>query len=147
MRTLDKIKIATRKKVKPTNISKLEWANAVNWTIEAWKCYLNGQKWVHEFEVLCPEQYFMLIDAEGQLILPELKNVKFANNEPNREWSNRLRKQIIEMRARGEWNESMEWTKVLRQLVRFHGVSPNQDALEKNKAIKGHKLIRIKSAA
>lgn len=146
MYSIADIKQNTRQKNKPANLSKMEWVSSVNWTIEAWKCHLNGQKWIHEFVINCPEQYHMLLDEKGEFILPNLKKVRFADNEANRDWAVVLRKQIIEMRERGEWNESIEWTKVLRQLMKFQGSSPNEDLL-KNKAVRGHKLIRIKSAA
>jgi hypothetical protein len=147
MRNLEEIKLKVRKKNKPAYVSKSNWANSINWTIEAWKCYMNGQKWIHDFVVTCPEHYFMLLDENGKFILPELKTVRFENNEANNSWSKELRLQISEMRDRGEWNESIEWTKVLRQLVKFQGVTPNQDRLVQTKTIKGHRLIRIKPAA
>lgn len=146
MKTFEEIKAASRQKTKPGMISKGEWANAVNWTIEAWKCYLNGQIWIHDFVIKCPEQYFLMLNEKGQFIFP-LKSIRFENNEANRAWAVRLRNGIQEMRLKGEWNESVEWTKVLRQLVSYQGISPNQDALKKHQAVKGHKLIRIKSAA
>ena len=67
MRNLGDIKLAVRKKNKPEYMSKLEWANSINWTIEAWKCYVHGQKWIHDFVITCPEQYFLLLDAKGNL--------------------------------------------------------------------------------
>lgn len=146
MKTLEEFKAIARQKTKPSNISKQEWANAINWSIEAWKCHLDGQTWIHDFVIKCPEQYYLMVNERGQFLFP-LKNVQFANNDANKAWAVRLRKSIQEMRAKGEWNESMEWTKVLRQLVSFQGVSPNQEALKKNKTVKGYKLIRIKSAA
>lgn len=147
MYSLADIKQSTRQKNKPSNLSKMEWVSSVNWTIEAWKCYLNGQKWIHEFVITCPEQYLMLLNDKGQFILPDLKKVRFEDNQANRLWSSKLQKQISEMRDRGEWNESLEWTKVLNQLVKNQGSSPNQDSFAKSKSVKGYKLIRIKSAA
>ncbi|MFT4754539.1 MAG: hypothetical protein ACI85Q_002098 [Salibacteraceae bacterium] len=147
MNNLNKIKSVVRTKNKPAGISKRVWANSINWTIEAWKCYISGQNWIHDFIITCPEQYLLMINEHGVFILPELKSVKFEDNEANKAWSLKLRNQIIEMRDRGEWNESIEWTKVLRQLVKFQGISPNQENLLKRKSVKGHRLIRIKPAA
>ncbi|MGB0806627.1 MAG: hypothetical protein ACPGRC_08050 [Salibacteraceae bacterium] len=147
MYSIADIKQNTRQKNKPSNLSKMQWVSSINWTIEAWKCYLNGQKWIHDFVITCPEQYHMLLNDKGQLILPDLKAVRFEDNEANRAWAKLLRSQIIEMRDRGEWNESIEWTKVLRQLVKSQGTSPNENGIVKQKAVKGHKLIRIKPAA
>mgnify|MGYP000520336837 CR=1 FL=1 len=146
MKTIHQIKAVSRQKNKPSNVSKVEWANAINWTIEAWKCHLKGQTWIHDFVIKCPEQYFLMLNEKGQFIFP-LKSVRFEDNDANTAWAVRLRHGIQEMRIKGEWNESMEWTKVLRQLIRYQGVSPNQDALKKRQAIKGYKLIRIKPAA
>ena len=134
MKTLQDVKSTARKKTTPANISKQEWASAVNWAIEAWKCHLNGQNWIHDFVVKCPEQYELMVNEKGNFLFP-LKNVQFANNEANKAWAVRLRSAIQEMRAKGEWNESIEWAKVWRQLVSFQGNSPNQEALKRQKKV------------
>ena len=147
MRSLNKIKSTIRQKNKPLNLTKLQWVNSVNWTIEAWKCYLGNQVWAHDFVITCPEQYLMMLNEKGMFILSDIKNVRFADNEANKAWELVLKNQIYEMRSRGEWNESIEWTKVLRQLVRCQGISPNEENFLRKKTIKGHRLIRIKTAA
>jgi len=145
--SIEKIKRAVRQKAKPSHISSMEWANAMNWNIEAWKCYFNGQKWVHQFEVCCPEQYDMLIDKKGKFILP-LEQVSFRDNEINKLWTKRLQNQIVDMQEKGEWNEALQWRKLYNRIQSFQRATPNEDHFKKTKTtVKGHRLIRIKSAA
>jgi hypothetical protein len=145
--SIEKIKRTARQKSKPVNVSSSDWANAMNWNIEAWKCYFDGQKWVHQFEVCCPEQYYMLIDKKGKFILP-LSQVCFSENELNKLWLKRLESQIMDMQEKGEWNEALQWRKLYNRIQKFQLPTPNEDHFKKSKkTIKGHRLIRINVAA
>jgi hypothetical protein len=148
MISIQNIKTIARQKSKPASVSSSAWANAMNWNIEAWKCHLNGQKWAHDFVICCPEQYLMLLDKKGRFILSNPELIQFNDNVANREWAKRLVIQIADMQARGEWNEALIWSKLFTQITRFQRPTPNENKLAKTKkVIKGHRLIRIKSAA
>ncbi len=143
----NKIKEA-RKKNAPMNVSPSEWANAMNWSIEAWKCILSGQKWVHDFEICCPEQYYMLINRKGEFILSEAENVSFSNSLANKNWVKNLENQVADMRARNEWMEALQWMKLIEKINQNPLPTPNEtDFIKTKNVVKGHKLIRIKSAA
>jgi hypothetical protein len=137
-----------RSKSKPTHVSTIEWANSVNWTIEAWKCHLSGQKWVHSFTICCPEQYALLTDENGRFILENVKDLRFSTNLANRLWMNRLEAQIQEMKANDEWLESIAWSRLLDKIREsFPEVIVPQTKYPTKRVVKGHRLIRIKVAA
>lgn len=142
------IKNAARKKNTPELVKPSVWANAVNWTIEAWNCYLKGQKWTHGFEICCPEQYYLLLNDKGTFILEDTNGLTFTNNLANAKWMQQLQAQIIEMQTKGEWVEAFRWTKLLKKIKGNVKPTPNEDHLVRTKApIKGQRLIRINSAA
>lgn len=148
MSAIQNIQSQARQKSKPSQVSPTAWANAVNWNIEVWKCYLKGQTWTHELEICCKEQYEMLLNKEGRLILPNVRMVRFKDNVANKEWVKQLTVQITDMRDKGEWNESLVWSRLLARIVIFQKPTPNEEGLKKGKLkVKGHKLIRIKTAA
>jgi hypothetical protein len=148
MISIQSIKTEARQKNKPTVVSSTDWANAINWTIEAWKCHLNGQKWAHDFEVCCPEQYYMLLDDNGKLILSNPESITFSDTLANREWITKLSHQIADMRAKGEWTEAAEWVKLLNLVSQNQSYTPNEDAyIKRKKSVKGYRLIRIKNVA
>tara|TARA_R110002050_G_scaffold300722_2_gene471964 strand:+ start:110549 stop:110995 length:447 start_codon:yes stop_codon:yes gene_type:complete len=148
MNLFGKIVKQSRQKSKPSSVSASTWANAVNWNIEAWRCYLAGQNWVHTIEICCPEQYYMLVNEKGEFILSNSNLITFQDNLANREWANRLKIQIAEMRSKGEWNEAIEWSKLLVKLTKDSILNPNERALIQQKhTVKGHRLIRINAAA
>lgn len=148
MISIQNITTTSRQKNKPNQVSASSWANAVNWNIEAWKCYLSGQKWAHSFEICCPEQYYMLLNKKGQFILDNLELVSFTNSVANQEWVNRLSIQIADMRAKGEWTEAIVWSRLLNKVTMNLVPTPNEDAFKKSKkVVKGYRLIRIKTAA
>jgi len=148
MTTIENFTKTARLKSKPTNVSAATWANAMNWSIEAWKCVLGGQKWAHSFEVCCPEQYYMLLDTQSKFILEDVENVKFADSIANRAWVSKLEKLVIDMRSKSEFNESLQWVALIAKIKDNQQNTPNEDAFRKGKTVvKGHRLIRIKSAA
>lgn len=148
MTTIDNFTKTARLKSKPANVSAATWANAINWSIEAWKCVLGGQKWVHTFEVCCPEQYYLLLDDKGKFILEDSENVKFSNSIANGMWVSKLEKLVIDMRSKSEFNESRQWANLIAKIRDNQDNTPNEDAFKKSKTVvKGHRLIRIKSAA
>ena len=137
-----------RSKSKPTHVSTTEWADSINWTIEAWKCHLSGQKWTHPFTICCPEQYALLTDEKGKFILDNVKELHYSSNLANRLWVNRLETQIREMKANDEWLESISWSKLLDQIREsFPKASTNLATYPAKRVVKGHRLIRIKTAA
>lgn len=145
---LEHIVKEARLKSKPQNVSPKEWANAMNWNIEAWKCILNGQKWVHEFEICCPEQYHMLLNKKGQFILSDSENVVFKNTNSIRIWLKELEQQVADMRSKSEWIEALQWSMLIKKITHKTLPTPNEAGFVKTKKIvKGYKLVRIKSAA
>ena len=148
MKTLENITKNARLKSKPSNISGTAWSNAMNWTIEAWKCELRGQKWVHSFEICCPEQYYLLLDETGRFILSDVNDLNFTDSPAMNKWAVKLESQIADMRSKNEWVESLRWAKLLGLINENLKTTPNEDAFIKSKkVVKGHRLIRIKSAA
>lgn len=148
MKTIENFTKTARIKSKPVHVSAVAWANAMNWSIEAWKCILGGQKWTHSFEICCPEQYYMLLDAEGKFILEEVDNVKFIDSLANRAWVSTLEKLVVDMRSKSEFNESLQWVALIAKIKDNQQTTPNEDAFRKRKVVvKGHRLIRIKTAA
>ena len=148
MITIENISKKARLASKPNNVSASAWANAMNWNIEAWKCVLGGQKWIHTFEICCPEQYYMLLDEKGRFILSDVKDLKFADSTSIRKWVKRIESLIIDMREKSEWNESLKWAALVSQIMSDQSATPNEDVFKKGKrVVKGHRLIRIKSAA
>ena len=148
MITIENIKKNARSKSQPIIVGASAWANAMNWNIEAWKCVLDGQKWTHTFEICCPEQYFLLLDESGQFILSDSKSVKFIDTVANRRWITELENLIIDMRAKQEWTEAKRWEALVSKIKNIQISTPNEDAYKMTKRIvKGHRLIRINSAA
>lgn len=148
MITVENITKSARLKSKPNNISGTAWSNAMNWTIEAWKCELRGQKWAHSFEICCPEQYYMLLDDNGRFILTGVIDLKFTDSPAMNKWAVKLESQIADMRSKNEWVESLRWAKLLGLIRENVNTKPNEDAFIKTKkVVKGHRLIRINNAA
>lgn len=149
MRNLQQITSGLRKSKTPTGVNQQQWANAVNWTIEAWKCHLAGQQWTHQIEICAPEQYYALLDKCGNLIVKNTQLIGFKNNIAINKWMHQLKDQIVDMRARGEFNEAIRYNSLVQHIAQFVLPTPNETALKRNKknVVKGHKLIRIKPVA
>jgi hypothetical protein len=147
MKTLHQITNRLRKSSTPTGVNNAQWANAVNWTIEAWKCYLAGQKWMHALTICAPEQYYALLNKTGELIVGNKSLLRFENNGAISNWTAQLKEQIADMRSKGEFNESLRWGRILAELEQFMLPTPNENSIKTMKPrVKGHRLIRIKAA-
>lgn len=149
MKNLQQITSGLRKAKTPQGVSQQQWANAVNWTIEAWKCHLAGQQWMHQIEICAPEQYYALLDKWGNLIVKNADLIRFKNNSAIQNWVVQLKEQIADMRARGEFNEAIRWNAVVQHMEQFVLPTPNENAfkMHKKNVVKGHRLIRIKAVA
>lgn len=144
---LNQLKQDIRRVSKPSNVSSNEWANAVNWNIEVWKCHLSGQQWNIPLEISCPEQYQLLLNEDGNSIVENVELLNFKDNYANRMWAEKLTHLVSDMREKGEWVESLNWIKLLNRVSQNQRPTPNEGLIRSKGRVKGHKLIRVNQAA